>query len=236
MIDLRDYKKSVWSQKGEDGMIEKLFQVLEITNGHAVELGAWDGIHCSNVYNLIKQGWGATLIEGDDKKYKKLCKNMSAFPGVVSILKMVNLNTGNTLNDILNQSNVPNNFDILSLDLDGCDYWIWRNLYFKPKLVIAEYNSNWEHSVTVPYSETHVWDGTQFYGASGTALNNLAMSKGYDLVGHCPNSNLFFLDSRLNNGRFKILNLEEGFHISKNHHKPMSEEQINSLVYNPPVE
>ena len=235
MIDLRDYKKRIWSQKGEDGMIEKLFQVLEITNGHVVELGAWDGIHYSNVYNLINQGWSGTLIEGDEIKFNSLCENMGEFSDITTVQKMITLEVGNTLNEVLEYCKVPKDFDILSLDVDGCDYWIWKDLYFKPKVVVAEYNSNWENSVTVPYNKTHVWDGTQFFGASATALNSLAISKGYDLIGHCPYSNLFFVDSELNNGRFKILDLEEGFHVSKNHHKTMSSAQVDSLVFDPPV-
>ncbi|MBK22652.1 MAG: hypothetical protein CME70_01495 [Halobacteriovorax sp.] len=235
MIDLRKYAASVYSQKGEDGMIKKVFDTLQINTGHAVELGAWDGIYCSNVYNLIKKGWSATLIEGDKKKYSELVQNMSEYKGVDTELKIISLEKDNTLNDVLNKFNVPDDFDILSLDLDGCDYWIWRALKFKPKLVVVEYNSNWEDAITVPYSTEHVWDGTQYYGASGKALCDLASHKGYDLIGHVPNSNLFFLDSNLNNGLFEVLDIDTGFHISKNHHKPMSPENFNKLVINPPL-
>jgi hypothetical protein len=235
MIDLRDYSKKVWSQRGEDGIIEKIFEMLDITTGHAVELGAWDGIKYSNVYNLILQGWHATLIESGAERFIELSKNMNVHTNVNPVLSTVNLEVGSTLNEILSKEKVPSDFDILSLDIDGCDYWVWKDLRFVPKVVVVEYNSNWEGSVTIPYHANHVWDGTQFYGASARALNELAKSKGYDLVAHVPNTNLFFIKRELNNGRFQILDLSTGFHISKNHHKPMSEEQIVSLVHNPPV-
>jgi len=235
MIDLREYAEKIWSQKGEDGIINKIFEVLKIEHGHAVELGAWDGIKYSNVYNLIRQGWSATLIEGDPEKYKILCENMKQYLSVTPVLRMVNLKQESNLGNILNSFGVPDDFGILSLDLDGCDYWIWRDLQLNPKLVVVEYNSNWEESVTVPYRDEHIWDGTQYYGASATAFFELAKSRGYDLVGHTPYANLFFLKSDLNNERFKTLDLETGFHISKNHHNPMSREQIDSLIYNPPI-
>jgi len=235
MIDLKEHEQKIWSQKGEDGVIKKIFETLGIEKGHAVELGAWDGIKYSNVYNLIRKGWSATLIEGDAKKYKILCKNMREYPLVTPVLKMVSLRCDNNLSDILESFNVSGDFDILSLDLDGCDYWIWRDLRFNPKLVVVEYNSNWEKSVTVPYREKHHWDGTQYYGASATAFVKLAKSRGYDWVAHTPYANLFFLKTELNKREFKTLTLESGFHILKNHHKPMNKKQIDSLIYDPPI-
>ena len=235
MIDLIKHTKKIWSQKGEDGILSKICKELKIEKGHGVELGAWDGIKYSNIYNLIIQGWSATLIEGDEEKYKELCENMKSYPEVTEICSMVNLEEGNNLNEILKRTNTPEDFDILSLDLDGCDYWVWRDLKFIPKIVIVEYNSNWEKAITVPYNKNHCWDGTQFYGASASALTLLGKSKGYDLVTHIPYSNLIFLKSELNEGKFKCIDLSDNKHISKNHHKPMNESQIKSLVINPPV-
>lgn len=233
MIDLRDFSKKVWSQRGEDGIIEKIFDVLEIKEGHAVELGAWDGIKYSNVYNLIQKGWAATLIEGDPDKYKELIHNMKPYSKVQAFHKMISLDAESTLTSVLESSNVPFNFEILSLDLDGIDYWVWRELKHKPKVVVVEYNSNWDESATISYEKNHVWDGTQYYGASATALNELATIKGYELISHVPNTNLFFIDKSLNKGKFKTLDLSTGFHISKNHHLPMTKEQEDKIVKNP---
>ncbi len=235
MIDIRDYAKKVYSQRGEDGMIEKVFSTLGIESGHAVELGAWDGKHLSNVYNLIKKGWSSTLIECDSDKFAELVENMAEFDNCVTVNKKVSLEAGETLDEILLSANTPHEFDILSLDLDGIDYWVWRSLSFRPKLVLVEYNSNWEGATTCPYDTSHVWPGTQFYGASGKAFDNLAKSKGYELIGHVPNINMFFIRNDLNNGLFNTLDVDTGFHISKNHHPPMSEEHFNSLVHNPPL-
>ena len=110
---------------------------------------------------------------------------------------MVTLEKNNNLNDILNSCGVKKDFDFLSLDLDGCDYWIWNDLKFEPKVVMVEYNSNWEEAVTIEYDPEHFWDGTQYYGASGLALNKLAESKGYELIAHVPNANLIYIKKEL---------------------------------------
>jgi hypothetical protein len=235
MIDLRDYSGKVWSQRGEDGIIEKIFSTIEINSGYAVELGAWDGIKYSNVYNLVQKGWSATLIEGDSEKYDELTRNMKSYPNVKTCNRFVSLESGSTLSEILTEANAPHDFDILSLDLDGIDYWVWDELTFRPKLVVIEYNSNWEDSKTIAYNKDHCWDGTQYYGASASALNGVALERGYDLVSHVPNTNLFFLDKRYNSGKFQILDLSTGFHISKNHHAPMTEKQSRMLVINPRI-
>lgn len=235
LIDLKEHTKSIWSQRGEDGIIEIIFTKLNINNGYAVELGAWDGIKYSNVYNLITKGWNATLIEGDKKKYPLLVKNMNKYKNVKCVQKIISLEKGHTLDEILVKTNTPRHFDILSLDLDGCDYWIWDNLRFKPKVVIVEYNSNWERSITVPYNPNHNWDNTQFYGASGLALTRLAEARGYELISHIPNINLIFIDKNYNNKIFPVLDIKSKFHISKNHHPPMSHIQEKNLVINPPI-
>jgi hypothetical protein len=225
----------VWSQRGEDGIIEKIFSTIGIARGHAVELGAWDGIKYSNIYNLIKQGWSATLIEGDTERYQELLYNMKDFPNVSSFNKMVSLEKETTLSEILRDAKVSHNFDILSLDLDGIDYWVWDELQFRPKVVVIEYNSNWDEPTTIAYNKNHCWDGTQYYGASACALNNLAKARGYELISHIPNNNLFFIDKQYNKNYFATLDLTTGFHVSKNHHLPMSNAQEALLVKHPSV-
>lgn len=235
-----DLRKFLWnrkySQRGEDGVIAKIFESLQIENGFFVELGGWDGIVDSNTHLLAENGFSGVYIECDDEKFLELEKNIKKFNNVHAIKSKISLEEGNTLDDNLKKANTPLDFDILSLDVDGNDYWIWGTTEYKPKVVIVEYNSNWEESCTIKYDPDHIWDDTQYFGASATALKNLADFKGYDLVAHVPNCNLIFVDKKYNNGKFDVLSLEEKYHVSKNHHKPMSPEQKNKLVFSPPVE
>ena len=69
------YKNNVYSQNGEDGIVEELLKRLNINTGWVCEFGAWDGIHLSNTFNLIKKGFNGVLIESDNQKYKDLIKD-----------------------------------------------------------------------------------------------------------------------------------------------------------------
>ena len=71
------YSKNVYSQNGEDGIVEELLKRLNITNGWVCEFGAWDGIHLSNTFNLVKKGFNAVFIEGDVNKYSDLLKTVN---------------------------------------------------------------------------------------------------------------------------------------------------------------
>jgi hypothetical protein len=224
-----------YSQRGEDGMIQYIFSRLDITDGYFVELGGWDGIYHSNVYNLVKNGWAGVYIEQDSDKYKQLKQNMKHYSTVSCIQGSVNLEAGSCLDSFLDKEKAPREFDLLSLDLDGYDYWVWGTLTYRPKLVVIEYNSNWDSPCTVPYDRNHIWDGTQFFGASAEALKLLADHLGYELIGHMPNNNLFFIHEQYNRGKFKVLDLSDRFHISTHHHKEMSSDQKQRLILDPPV-
>ena len=235
MIDISEFSRQVYSQRGEDGMIECVLKELEIDKGWCCEFGAWDGKHLSNVYKLITEEWNAVLIEGDKEKYADLLKNMYDFPRVCTHNSYVSLESGQKLDEILNLY-VKTELDVLSIDIDSYDYWVWKSLVHKPKLVVIEYNSNWKESVTVPYDINHKgWAGNSYFGASATALRDLGEKKGYDLIGFQPYTNLFFLRKDLNKERFKIHGLSREEHIQTPHHGPLTEEQKKLLVYSPPL-
>lgn len=229
---LIDFQKKVYSHRGEDGMIDALLSSINIQKGWCCEFGAWDGIHLSNVYKRIREGWNAILIEGDEKKFEHLSWNMRNYPGVHCHNSFVDLEE-NRLNTILSHYPIPEDFDLLSIDIDSWDYWIWASLTYDPKIVVIEYNSNWSGRVTVPYDRTRKFHYTQYFGASAEALADLGEKKGYDLVAIVPYSNLIFLKSGLNRD-WKPVDLRLGKHIQSPHHAPMTEEEEKSLIYDPP--
>ena len=77
------YKKDIYSQNGEDGIIEELLKRLDINSGWVCEFGAWDGIHLSNTYNLVKQNFNAVYIEGDKEKYTDLLKTVENHKNII---------------------------------------------------------------------------------------------------------------------------------------------------------
>src|SRR5262249_38692492 len=87
---LHDFARSVWSQNGEDGIIEKVLEICAARDRWCVEFGAWDGVYLSNTRRLIvDEGYSAVLIEGDHKKYGELRRNYRDYPNVIPICGMV---------------------------------------------------------------------------------------------------------------------------------------------------
>jgi hypothetical protein len=88
------------------------------------------------------------------------------------------------INPILRIYRVPDNPDLISIDVDGQDFWIWSNLVHRPSVLIIEYNANFgpDESKVIPYDTEFQWDSSKYFGASLRALHNLGKSKGYVLV------------------------------------------------------
>jgi len=211
---------------GEVEVINYILKALGLLSGHLVEVGAWDGKLHSNIYHLIQAGWSGTLIEIDPEKFKALEKNMESFD-VKCVCAGVSLAPGHSINDF-----TPEDFDLFSLDIDGNDYWVWKDLEHNPAVVIVEYNSNWEGETTVPYDLNHQWDGSQFFGASAKALYRLAESKGYDLVGFVKYRNLFFVRKDINTlPVMEVSDLDRCLQYP--HHREMLEVQKAQLVHDP---
>jgi len=110
---------------------------------------------------------------------------------------MVSLDEKSSLDYLLNQSKCPDSFDLLSIDIDGNDWWIWRSLNREPKVVIIEYNGNHRSSCVMPYDKNYAHANTTYYGATPPAMMLLANYKGYDLVG-MNQVNMVFVRKNLN--------------------------------------
>ena len=199
------------SQNGEDGIIEEICHRLDVEDGWFVEFGAWDGILYSNTYALLQNGWHGVYIEGDQERADELAQNMRAYPRIISLCRFISAEGENRLDAILAGTPIPREFDLLSIDVDGNDYWLWKSLTdYRPKIVVIEYNANFrpDESKTIPYDAGHNWDETMFYGASAAALNKLGGDKDYMLVAYTRKLNLFFVRRDLATDRFEPLGVE----------------------------
>ena len=99
-----------------------MLSVLNIEKGYCCEFVAWDGKKYSNTFNLIKNsGWFGLLIEGSSKRYDELLLNIRSFDSVKALNMFVALEGENRLDAIFAQNAVPKDFDLLSIDIDGCD-------------------------------------------------------------------------------------------------------------------
>ncbi len=187
---LRAHERRVYSQGGEDGVIAQLFSCIGATNRYFVEFGAWDGRHLSNTANLrLHGGWTGLLLDGDASR----CVGTPVKSGMV---------TPDNVNALFAEHGVPESFDLLSLDIDGHEYWVWRALTScRPRVVVVEYNIFFGLDVacTIPYRRDYVWDKTAYHGASLAALRKLGREKGYSLVhtdSYAPNA-FFVADDEL---------------------------------------
>jgi len=201
--NLLDFKSNVHSQNGEDGVIQEILQRLEIKDpGTFCELGAWDGIHLSNTYNLVKRGWKGVYIEGDEKKFYDLLETGKKHsPNITAINRFVETTGKNTLDNILKDTFLPKDFDILSIDIDSFDYQIWDSFKnYQPKIVIIEINSG----VNPNTEQIHTVDSNTgrviLQGSSYISTLKLGEQKGYFHV--CHTGNMIFVRNDLNNNLF----------------------------------
>ena len=188
----------VYSQHEEDGMIAEIFKRIGITTGFFVEIGVQSGIECNTV-KLLVEGWGGLWIEGSTEDVRKASKIQHQFDKLVIKEEFA---TAENINTLL-QPYSSEEIDLLSIDIDYNDYWIWKALTVaKPRVVIIEYNALWPppNSFVTPYDPEVAWDGTNYYGASLEAMTKLATSKGYSLIGcNFAGTNAFYIRNDLIN-------------------------------------
>lgn len=182
-IWLNEHRRNIHSQNGEDGVIEAILARIGSKNKWCCEFGAWDGIYLSNTYNLIKQGWAAVLIESDQERFEQLQNNMSAYERVKTYCEKVE-----NLDKLLAKARIPKKFDLLSIDIDGLDYNVWRDVKkYEPRVVIIEVNSSLPlHVVEFPQEPELRPEWKR--GATLSAMVALGKSKGYELAIHTGNA------------------------------------------------
>lgn len=177
---LLDYKRDVYSQAGEDGIIEKILETLPETDKWCVEFGAWDGLYLTNTRNLIESlDYSAVLIEADKNKFKDLQRSYPQRDDVITINQFVGFTEEDGLDGILSSTPIPVNFDLLSIDIDGNDYYVWSAITkYRPKVIVIEFNP------TIPTHISFVQpaDPSINQGSSLLPLVELGKEKGYELV------------------------------------------------------
>jgi hypothetical protein len=199
LSDLKRHERRVYSQGGEDGVLERIFDCVGETNRYCVEFGAKDGRELSNTAHLrLNRGWRGLLMEASDPTAEGVVKEFV---------------TAENINDLFARHGVPQSFDLLSIDIDGNDYWVWRALTdFRPRVVVMEYNVYFrlDDPRTVPYDPDRIWDKTGYHGASLAALRKLGVDKGYSLV-HTESwmPNAFFVSSELLPTEFRDVPIEQ---------------------------
>jgi hypothetical protein len=195
--DLTAYELRVFSQNGEDGVLAELLRRTGIGGGGFVEFGAGDGGEGNTVFLAQVMGWPGVYLEPDPDAYAALERRYRANRGVRTLQAAV---TVENVEALFAQAGVPEEPDVLSIDVDGNDYWIWRAIRRRPRIVVIEYNGALDplEERVARYDPERRWDHTAGYGASLAALERLGAEKGYRLAHtELAGVNAFFVRSDL---------------------------------------
>jgi hypothetical protein len=210
----------VFSQWGEDGIIQYLLKHVSVERPMFVEFGVENYTESNTRFLLTNNQWAGLVIDGSAENIDYIKRD--------SIYWASNLKaehafiTKHNINDLLSRNGIVGDIGLLSVDIDGNDYWIWEAIdTISPRIVICEYNSHFGSSaeVTIPYHEAFVRDTAHFskiyYGASIAALHALAASKGYSLVAaNAAGNNVFFVRNDLV-GSLPVLSPVQAYRVAQ---------------------
>lgn len=222
---LNRFEFGVFSQYGEDGILSEILKRIKSTKNSFVEFGAGDGME-NNTAALLLQGWSGSWIDGDIESVNLMNKQFSKFKTAKLKTKQAFI-TKENIKLLFQELEVPNDMGVLSIDIDGNDYWIWKELdNYAADVVVIEYNAalgaviDWK----IDYNAKHNYDGTSYFGASLKSLELLGKSKGYALVGcSFAGTNAFFVKEDLLSDQF------HGPYTSEEHFEPQ-----RYFLYNKP--
>ena len=181
-INFLDYQKKVLSQFGQDGVIEKIFELIKPVNKFFVEFGS-NGRDDSqgNTAYMRSYGFDGLLMDGADSPYG--IEGEKQYPVKIEFITVENII------ELFKKYNVPKDLDFLSIDIDGNDYWILKEILtqYQPQVICIE--SNYclpvEKWMVQKYNPDFVWGGDTRHGASYRALLSLGIKNKYSLVAIC---------------------------------------------------
>jgi hypothetical protein len=190
------YGFKVYSQSDEDGIIQEIFKRIGTTNRTFIEFGVETGIECNSV-KLLLEGWSGLWIDGTAKYIHDIQNYFGPFLAHGKLRLSENLITADNVNSVFEKAGMGGEIDLLSIDIDYNDYWVWKAIAVtSPRVVVIEYNATLRPpmSLVVPYDPSRSWDGTNYFGASLEALVRLGREKGYRVVGcNYSGANAFFV-------------------------------------------
>lgn len=217
---LHQVEFKVFSQWGDDGIIQYLIHKIKIENKYFIEFGVENYLESNTRFLLMNNNWSGLVMDGS-KKHIDFIQNDSIYWKYDLAAKNAFI-TAENINQLISEEGINGNIGLLHIDIDGNDYWVWKAINtIRPDIVIVEYNSVFgiEKPITVPYQPDFVRTKSHFsnlyFGVSLLALCDLAEEKGYDFVGtnQAGNNAYFVIKNKSNN--LKVLTPEEGFVISK---------------------
>ena len=190
-IKFLDYHKKVLSQFGQDGVIEKIFKLIKPINKYFVEFGSCGGDDGQgNTAHMRSYGFDGLLMDGRVVPYG--VENTKKYPVKIEFVKVENVV------DLFIKYEVPKDLDFLSIDIDGNDYWVLKEILtcYKPRVICVEanYNIPLKKNIVQRYNPDFIWEGGGRFGASYRALYGLGVKNEYSLVAICGCDMIFVMN------------------------------------------
>jgi hypothetical protein len=188
-LSFNDTGFRVFSQFEEDGKLLFVFSVLGMSNKTFVEIGSDDGVNSNSANLYFNFGWHGLFIDGKQRSIKRGVKFFSKYPHpwFFSPKFICARVTRENVNELIEDAGYKGEIGLLSIDIDGNDYWVWDAItVIDPQVVIIEtHNEFGMNNIVVPYDPNYFYPGKHpiYHGASPVAMNRLANKKGYRLVG-----------------------------------------------------
>lgn len=217
VASLRDVEFKVFSQWGDDGIIQWLTSVLEFPTRTFVEFGVANYRESNTRFLLMNDNWAGFVMDASESNVREIV-NSEYFWKHELTARAAFIDADN-INNLLRGSSLGSAIGILHIDLDGNDYWIWRKIdAIDPTVVILEYNGvlGVDRPITVPYAKdfdrTKAHPSNLYYGASLRALYQESMRKGYALIGcNSAGNNAYFVRRDKLNDSVREVSLEDGY-------------------------
>jgi len=219
--DIKKKEFKIFSQWGEDGIIDYLITNLDIENKTFIEFGVENYEESNTKFLLLNRNWEGLILDSSISNINYI-KNSDLY-WKYSLRAITAFINKENINNLLELAKFKKKVGLLSIDIDGNDYWVWKEInVIEPSIVIIEYNSRLgiEKPYVVPYEKNFLRKKAStsmvYYGASLQALAKLGKEKGYELV-HCnkAGNNAFFVKKELLNLKIKAIDVTQGFVESK---------------------
>ncbi len=196
------FDHSTYSQDGTDGILSEILRRVGEGDRTFVEFGSGAGVE-NNTTLLAARGWSGVWIEGDEASIASAREAASSAVDDDRLTICQGFVTAENINHLLDETGVSKVPAVMSIDLDGNDYWVWKAIDRRPRVLAIEYNAAFPPGMAwvMPYDSEHAWSGDNLFGASLAALTGLGVEKGYQLVGcTLAGINAFFVRDDLADG------------------------------------
>jgi len=196
-LRLNTFEQKVFSQYGEDGIIQEIFRRIGVTNQTFIEFGVGNGLE-NNTLNLLMQDWLGLWIEGDSSHAANIRNHFSDELSSKQLHFIEDFITPENIEELFAAAQMPEEPDLLSIDIDGNDYYVWEAINrYKPRVVVCEYNAIFPPPQRWRMARAHqMVPISSHFGASLASLTALAERKDYKLVGcSLSGANAFYVRS-----------------------------------------